>query len=59
MCPNSKRFGNQTFDSLADAGSAEVTRKGWLDLRMWGQQYFDGELDAENQPTPYRGQLYI
>ncbi|MDL0126308.1 hypothetical protein [Halobacterium salinarum] len=37
---------------LAEAGLAASTGKGWFDITTWGQQYLEGELDAENQPKP-------
>jgi len=39
---------------LAEAGLAASTGKGWFDITTWGQQYLEGELDAENQPRPRR-----
>jgi len=39
-------------EKLAEAGLAAATGSGWFDITTWGQQYLDGELDAENQPRP-------
>jgi len=41
-------------ECLAEAGMIATTGSGWFDITTWGQQYLEGELDAQNQPRPGR-----
>jgi hypothetical protein len=38
---------------LAESELVAATGQGWFDITTWGQQYLDGELNAENQYVPH------